>query len=319
MQTLFIDRKNAELDVDRGRLLVRIEGRRPHFSVPTNVLDLLVVSASVQFSSTLLTRLTQEGVTTIFINPRKYEASTMTLGMMHNDASRRLLQYRAITNPEFRLMYAKQLVRDKLRGQRGMLVRALRKRSDCRYALTTGVQRLSGMIERIGEINTVDSLRGIEGAGGAAYFEAYQSLFAPSLEFTGRNRRPPRDPVNVILSLSFTLLHAEAVRALFSTGFDPLLGIFHEPTFGRESLACDLVELFRPLAERWIWRLFADEVLRPEYFTVEKNQEKPCLLGKRGREVYYAHYEQTARSWRRLMRRTARHWLARLISDLPED
>lgn len=320
MQTLFIDRKNAELEADRGRLLVRIDGARPHFSVPMNVLEMLVISAPVKFSSSLMTQLTQENVVTVFINPRKSEASTITTGMMHNDARRRLWQYQAITTPDIRMAFARQLMQHKLRLQKAMLTKALQKRLDCRHPLTTGISRIESLQQNLINANNIDSLRGMEGAAGAAYFEAYQSLFAPALEFNGRNRRPPLDPVNVILSLSFTLLHAEAVRTLFATGFDPLLGIYHEPSFGRESLACDLVEVFRPLAERWIWRLFAEEVLRPEHFSKENSgADMPCMLGKRGREIYYQHYDVVARRWRKLMRRTARYWLAQVRISVGEN
>jgi CRISPR-associated protein Cas1 len=312
MKTLFIDRKQVELSVESGRLMVRYGDARMPFSVPTRILEMLVISAPVQFSSSLVTQLTQENVVIVFINPRKSEASSMTTGMMHNDARRRLWQYQALTHEKLRLEFAKALMQHKLRLQKAVLTRALLKRLDCRPALFTGVNRIQAQLDQLMTVANIDSLRGMEGAAGAAYFEAFQQLFAPSLGFNGRNRRPPRDPVNVILSLTFTLLHAEAVRCLFAVGFDPLLGIYHEPCFGRESLACDLVELFRPLAERWIWRLFAEEVVRLEYFVLAANTEKPCLLGKRGREVFYAEYDQAARSWRRLMRRTARHWLARL-------
>jgi len=313
MQTLFIDRKNAELEVDRGRLLIRIDGQRPIFSVPTQVLEMLVISAPVNFSSTLMTQLTQENIVTVFINPRKSEASTITTGMMHNDAIRRLWQYQVISDHVVRLDFAKQLMEHKVRLQKAMLTRGINQRPDCRHPIFKALGRITAIQQNIPSATSIDSLRGMEGAAGAAYFEAYQSLFAPALQFTNRNRRPPRDPVNVILSLTFTLLHAEAVRVLFSTGFDPLLGIYHEPDFGRESLACDLVELFRPLAERWIWRLFVNEILRPEYFAYSpENSDKPCLLGKRGREVYYGAYDKQARRWRKLMRRTARYWLTQL-------
>lgn len=312
MKTLFIDRKQAVIAVEAGRLTVRCGDTRAPFSVPTRLLEMLVISAPVQFSSSLVTQLTQENVVIVFINPRKSEASSMTTGMMHNDARRRLWQYQALTNEPLRLEFAKVLMQQKLRLQKAVLLRAQLKRLDCRHGLITGATRIQTQLDQLMDAANIDSLRGMEGAAGAAYFEAYQQLFAPSLQFTGRNRRPPRDPVNVILSLSFTLLHAEAVRCLFSVGFDPLLGVYHEPCFGRESLACDLVELFRPLAERWIWRLFAEEVLRVEYFVLAADAEKPCILGKRGREVFYAEYDIAAQRWRRLMRRTARHWLARL-------
>jgi len=319
MQTLFIDRKNCEVEVDRGRLLVKIEGVRPNMSIPTNLIEILVVSAPVNFSSTLLTQLTAEGITTIFINPRKIESCTMTHGMAHNDAGRRLLQYQAVTSPAHCLQYSTAMVRDKLRAQRAMLVKALRKRPDNRYQLTTGISRISGLIDRLDSQTTIASVRGVEGAAGAAYFEAYQSLFAPSLAFNGRNRRPPRDPVNVILSLSFTLLHAEAVRTLFATGFDPLLGVYHTPTFGRESLACDLVESFRPFVEHWVWRMFARETLRADHFvTTAAAGDRPCILGKAGRSTYYAHYVGMAKIWRRLLRRVARHWLQQLQKDFSQ-
>lgn len=310
MKTLFIDRKNTELDIDRGRLIVRTEHARPSASIPTKQIDMLVVSASVQFSSTLLHNLTQAGITAVFINPRQTDACTITCGMMHNHADRRLHQYAAISDADKRLALSRQLVWHKLRLQRHMLLRALRKRADKRHALLTCSQRIHEQQTKLEHATNLASLRGLEGAAAAAYFEAYQSLFAPALQFHNRNRRPPRDPVNVILSLTYTLLHAEAVRTLFSTGFDPLLGIYHDTAFGRESLACDLVELYRPLAERWIWRLFAEETLNAEHFSMMETEETPCMLGKRGREIYYSQYSHMAHVWRRLMRRTSRHWLA---------
>lgn len=315
MKTLFIDRKNAALEIDRGRLIVRLEAVRPHTSIPLHNVDMLVVSASVQFSSTLLNGLTQAGITAVFINPRQTENCTITCGMMHNNADRRLLQYGAIANAESRLAHSRQLVYYKLRHQHHMLLRALHKRPDQRHALLAGRNRIADTQQKIQQAESLASLRGLEGAAAAAYFEAYQTLFAPALQFHDRNRRPPRDPVNVILSLTYTLLHAEAVRTLFATGFDPLLGIYHDTSFGRESLACDLVELFRPMADRWIWRLFADQIISAGHFSFASHAgELPCMLGKRGREIYYREYSGMAPGIRRLMRRASRDWLKQLMA-----
>ncbi|MDF1589023.1 MAG: CRISPR-associated endonuclease Cas1 [Gammaproteobacteria bacterium] len=318
METLYIDRKNAELTIQGGRLLVRITDRPRPFSVPLSILEFLVISASVQFSSTILTQLTLANVTVIFINPRKHEASSIATGLLHNSTDRRLIQYKAISDPEIQLRYAKMLVRQKLRGQRALLKKALRGRPDKRLPLTKGIERLHPVEQRVIAASTIETLRGIEGSSAAMYFEAYQSLFAPKLAFTGRNRRPPRDPVNAVLSLTYTMLHAEAIRVLISTGFDPHLGIYHLPTFGRESLACDLVEIYRPIADQWVWTLFAHEILRHDHFSFEAkgSTDTSCLLGKAGRSNYYSHYEHKARGWRKLMRRTSRHWLKQLQLDL---
>ncbi len=310
MQTLYIDRKDSDLDIQGSRLQVQIPGESKPFSVPVKLLSFIVVSASVRFSSTLLTRLTQAGITVIFLNPRKEEATCIAYGLLHNNNERRLLQYEAVSNKERMLCYATALVRQKLRGQRALLLRALRSRADQRLSLLKAAERLSRLDGRLDTVSEIDSIRGIEGAAAAQYFAAYQCLFPASLDFKGRNRRPPKDPVNVVLSLSYTLLHAEAIRVLVSTGFDPQLGIYHMPCFGRESLACDLVEIYRPVVDRWVWRLFATEVLRNDHFSRSGSEGKPCVLGKAGRARYYSHYESQVCLWRKLMRKTARHWLA---------
>jgi len=310
MQTLFIDRKDADLAVQARRFQVRIPGTDKPFSVPLNMLQFLVISAPVGFSSTMLSQLTVAGVTVVFLNPRKQEASCIAYGLLHNAADRRLLQYQVVSDASLKLLHSTALVRQKLRGQRAMLLRALRWRPDQRYALHTAIQRLSELEPRLESVKNIDSLRGLEGAGAAMYFEGYQKIFAPRLGFNGRNRRPPCDPVNVVLSLTYTLIHAEAIRVLVATGFDSHLGFYHLPSFGRESLACDLVEVYRPVIEYWVWRVFAKEVLRSDHFSWTGEPGKPCVMGKAGRSQYYMVYEIQARRWRKMMRRTAQQWLA---------
>lgn len=315
MQTLYIDRKDSELEIENNRLQVRLTTADKPFSIPLKVLEFLVISAPVNFSSTMLGQLAVAGVSVVVINPRKAEAICIAHGLLHNAADRRLLQYQAVSCAETKLSFSIALVRQKVRGQRMMLLRAMRKRPDQRLNLSKGINQLSRLEGNLSKVNDLDRLRGYEGAGAAIYFAAYQSIFAPRLDFTGRNRRPPRDPVNVALSLTYTLVHAEAIRALVATGFDPQLGVYHLPTFGRESLACDLVEIYRPLVDHWVWRLFAEETLRLDHFTVPEDPGGACILGKAGRAEYYRSYEYQARYWRKMLRRTARHWLSLLQAD----
>lgn len=88
------------------------------------------------------------------------------------------------------------------------------------------------------------------------YFEGLTALFPAELGFTGRNRKPPRDPVNAALSLSYVLLYADAAIAAHQAGLDPFVGFLHKPEFGRHSLACDLMEPARPLVDRFVLDLF---------------------------------------------------------------
>ena len=191
----------------------------------------------------------------------------------------------------------------KVRGQLRLLKRVMSERPDLRHPLTGGVQTLSGIIGQLRDDQqriSLERLRGYEGAAAAAYFAAFTQLFAPSLNFTGRHKRPPPDPVNVCLSLGYTLLHYDAVRACHIVGLDSMLGFFHDVSFGRESLACDLMEPLRPLMDRWVWQLFRERTLRPEHFSDDNGR---CLLNKAGRQHFYAFYESRAGAARRLLRR----------------
>ncbi|MBX6323928.1 MAG: CRISPR-associated endonuclease Cas1, partial [Rhodospirillaceae bacterium] len=161
---------------------------------------------------------------------------------------------------------------------------------------------LAGLAGRLDAAPDLDTLRGLEGAAAAAFLRAFCRLFAPALGFVERTRRPPRDPVNAALSLAYTLLHAEAVRAAWAAGLDPFVGFLHAPLPGRESLACDLVELARPAVDRWVWGLFRERTLRADHFT---SVNGACLMGKVGRAAFYEAYEVLATTERRRLRHAA--------------
>ncbi|MEK6900892.1 MAG: CRISPR-associated endonuclease Cas1, partial [Nanoarchaeota archaeon] len=164
---------------------------------------------------------------------------------------------------------------------------------DLRYELTGGLSTLETVLKSIEglEQDSRERLRGLEGGAAAAYFSAYTSLFPESLGFKKRERRPPPDPVNALLSLIYTLIHYEAVREIEVIGLDPTIGFYHEFDYGRESLACDLVELIRPSVDCWVWMLFRERVFTIRDFTT--GGERPgCYLKKEGRKTLYLLYEE---------------------------
>jgi len=125
--------------------------------------------------------------------------------------------------------------------------------------------------------DVIESLLGIEGSAARAYFAAYQSLFEPAWQFAGRNRRPPRDPINALLSLGYTLLSVNLVAALEVVGLDPYLGYFHADDYGRPALALDLEEEFRaPVVDSLVYSLVRHDQIAPDDFTG----------GSRGGEVW---------------------------------
>lgn len=303
MATLLLDRARLEVRADGDALALYENGSRSG-TVPLNLLDRVVIQGShTRLDSGVLIRLAECGVTTVLLSPRSSKRVAIVLGTAHNDAGVRLAQAQRVMDRAFCATWGRDLVRAKLRRQLLLLDSALDQRPDARKPLRdarASVERIARTLDD--QELAAESLRGLEGSAARAYFQGLVAITPPTLEFSGRNRRPPRDPVNACLSLAYTMLHFEAVRTAHAAGLDPLLGLYHRPAFGRESLASDLIEPLRPWADEWVWQLFRSRVLREDHFARDKGA---CLLGKAGRARFYADWETRAVAPRRWLRRRA--------------
>jgi CRISP-associated protein Cas1 len=299
MATLYLDRKGLELRVDGAALAIYENGDRVR-TVPLALLDRVVLRAETMLTSGVLGSMADSGCTAIVLSGRQGNRLAVVHGRPHNDAALRVAQYAGAGDPGWRREWAGRFIDAKISRQQRFLERVLGMRADRRKPISDTLCTLKQMRIRIEKDGlSLDSLRGVEGAAQAAYFRAYTSLFADALGFHGRNRRPPRDPVNACLSLGYTLAHFEGVRLSHAAGLDPFLGFFHEIAFGRESLACDLIEPVRPLVDAWVWEMFRSRALRPEHFTVDKGA---CVIDKTGRARFYQHYELFMNSAARRLR-----------------
>ncbi|NKC12771.1 MAG: CRISPR-associated endonuclease Cas1 [Gammaproteobacteria bacterium] len=300
MATLILDRTAISLSHESGALIIHENGAR-RGSVPIKLLRRVVVqSKSLEWTSGTLAHIVEHGAAVLVLSPRHARQSALVLGPRHNDATIRLAQAEFVTEGTRRVAWARRLIALKLRRQEEMLATLEQRRPDRRRALRAGVNVHQRAMSALRSTASIPSIRGVEGAAAAAYFRALGEVFPPALKFSGRNRRPPRDPVNACLSLGYTLLHFDAVRAAHVAGLDPLIGFYHLPEFGRESLACDLIEPLRARVDFFVWRLFADRTLRAENF---KHDRGGCLLGKAGRARFYPDWEAFAGPHRRLLRR----------------
>ena len=299
MGTLYLDRRDLTVRLDGKRLVIEEPDARPR-GVPLALVERAVFQGAVRFDSGVLAALAEQGTSVVCLSARHSRRTALLLGPGHGDARRRLAQYRLALDPAARLPLARALIAGKLRAQLRLLDAALAQRPDVRKPLHDGSATIQGLLPALAVASDLAAVLGLEGAGAAAHYAALTALFPPSLNFAGRNRRPPRDPVNACLSLGYTLLHFEAVRAAYGAGLDPLLGFFHEPAYGRESLACDLIEPLRPRLDGWVWGLFRERRLRVEDFVTDKGA---CLLAKAGRQTFYAGYEFWVPPLRRYLRR----------------
>jgi len=302
MGLLILDRAQLEVKSEGDTLALYEAGVR-RGTVPLKLIDRCVIQGGqTRLDSGVLSKLAEAGATTVLMSPRSGRRVAIVLGAQHNDAAVRLAQaLRVMDEPACR-QWGQSLVLAKLRRQRRTLQQLAQARPDARKALWDAMQGLATVechVCATDDVPAMASLRGYEGAAAHAYFAGLTGVFAPALQFSGRNRRPPRDPVNVCLSLSYTMLHVQAVHMAMATGLDPFLGFYHRPAIGRESLACDLIEPLRPAVDMWVWELLRSHTLRGEHFTLDKGA---CLLGKEGRHIFYSEWEKSCKTLRRWLR-----------------
>jgi len=312
MGTLILDRKDMHIKLDGNALAVYDQGERQGV-VPLNPLKRVVIVGHVLLETPVLHRLAEQGASVVFLSGKRLAFRGMLHGRLHHNGALRVRQYEKSLSG-FAGDVAQELVARKVQSQRDFLNEARDRRPDLRLSLTTALQVLDSVLETLGkETLKGNSLMGTEGGASAAYFSAYTGLFPGSLSFERRTRRPPRDPVNALLSLCYTLLHFEIVREIESIGLDPVIGFLHSFDYGRESLACDLVEPYRTDVDRFVWELFRDRTFSDRDFA--EDDEKPgCYLKKEARKRFYPAYEEWAKE-KRSFWTTETRTLARRIMD----
>lgn len=318
MGTLYVDRSAVELRVQGGAIELRAEGERLR-SLPAALIERVVLRADTRLTSATIAALADAGVGLVALGGRGGQRVAHLLGRPAGDARARVAQCRRLDDEPWASAWSRRIVVAKLGGQLRLLRAAQALRPDLRKPLHDAIATLDAVRARCAAAADRAALRGLEGAGAAAYFRGYAGLYAESLGFAARRRRPPPDPVNACLSLGYTLLHAQAVQACWAAGLDPMLGFLHLPAHGRESLACDLVEPWRAQVDAWVWQQFRERALRAEHFG--RDGAGACLLGKAGRSHFYAAFTPLQQRLARALRRHARI-AARVLAgacDLPLD
>lgn len=286
MTSLFVDRRGVELTHESGALVFRENNERIG-TVPLAPLTRVFLRGDVKLSASLLGQLGERGVGVVILSGRRGKP-TLMLARPHNDAARRVEQIKKSQDADFCLAFARALIERKLSRQIEWFEAMRNRNCMARYELTHYMGILEHHRARLGRAESLAALRGIEGAAAHAYFDGLKAVVPESLNFKSRNRRPPKDPFNALLSLTYTLAHAELAIALYGAGFDPYVGFYHALDYGRESLASDLLEAVRPLCDRFCLKLVKDQVIGKDDFATT---EAGCLLGKAGRARYYKAYE----------------------------
>ncbi len=217
----------------------------------------------------------------------------ITTGMNTKNVFLRRAQFRLADEEWFCLNFARKLVAGKIRNQRTMLLR------NHVEPEARALAEMKAMVENAEAATSLDGLLGIEGNGARLYFGGFSGMIKVEAEeetpavfrmdFEGRNRRPPKDAVNALLSLAYSILAKDFTITCYAVGFDPLIGFYHQPRFGRPALALDLMEPFRPLiADSAVINAINTRMVTPSDFVSAGGS---VALKPSGRKAFYRSYE----------------------------
>jgi CRISPR-associated protein Cas1 len=310
--TVHVTTEGALLRLKGDRLRVE-SGDELLANIHLNRVRQVVCHGRVGVTSTLLQRFAEQHLDLVWLHDDGGYAARLT-PLTGGDATRRLAQYAAVTDRSGALRIARQIVAGKIANTRSGLLRAARSQEQPDIALHA--DRLATTRASALTADSPTSLLGFEGSATRDYFTGLALTLGPEWGFTTRQRRPPPDPVNAMLSFAYTLLIAEAVSACELAGLDPHLGVLHTPSDDRPSLALDLIEEVRPvIADAVVVRLVRTGQMSPADFTTTDNgcrMDDPArrrfLTGYEKRMLTLVHHttEQRRISWRQVLYTQAR-------------
>ena len=271
LNTLFVMTDGAYLRKSGEAAEVRVDGET-QLRVPIHGLGGIVCFGRVGVSPFLLGMCGERGVAVSFLTQ-----SGRFLSRAHGFTSGNVLlrreQYRRADDSDACLEISTPIVQAKVANSRAVLLRAARDHGDPGGRLSYASEHLARCIRDAGRSNTLDQLRGIEGEAARAYFGVFSDLIrvdGDAFIFNGRNRYPPRDPVNALLSYLYAILMHDVRAACEAAGLDPAVGFLHRDRPGRPGLALDLMEELRPhFADRTVLTLLNRRQVTASGFTTD--------------------------------------------------
>ena len=244
--TLHVVSQGAQVGCSGDSLVVRPRDQ-PETKHPIRGVDSVLLHGFTQLTTQALRRCVEHGVGVHWLTTTGYH--TASLVPTAGQVQRRIRQYRALTDEATCLRLAKALVHAKIEGQHRYLLRATRGGSDTRQDLLPNLTAIQEALRAVHSAPDRDSLRGQEGQAAVHYFQGLRAVLGDQipeeLRSTTRNRRPPLDRFNALLSYGYGLLHTVVMRAVLAVGLEPSLGFFHTPRSAAYPLILDLLELFR--------------------------------------------------------------------------
>ena len=297
LNTLFVTSEDIYLSLEGENVLANRE-KEVIARYPLHTLQTIVSFSYSGASPALMGACAQRGIGLAFCTPRGRFLARVC-GESSGNVLLRREQYRIADDSQRSCEIARNMIFGKLSNGASSIQRTLRDHAprvaDC--GLEDAARKVKELLPLVLEVSDLEALRGLEGVGAAAYFGVYDHLLLNRKEdffFHGRNRRPPLDRVNAMLSFAYSLLDHDCASALESVGLDAYVGFLHRDRPGRESLALDLMEELRPcMADRFVLTLVNNRVVKPEDFQLQDSGA--VLLTEDGRKKFLKAWQERKR------------------------
>lgn len=294
LNTLYVTAPDAYLGLDGETVVVKKDAEIA-LRIPIHNLEAIVAFNYTGASPALMKKCGEHGVALSFFVGDRF--CGRMIGQENGNVLLRKKQYKMSDSTEDSLNVARNMILGKIANERYVIQRALRDhalRLDC-DKLQSAVQFLGQSIALVKKCESLDTLRGYEGEAASVYFGVFDDLILQqkdSFVFAGRNKRPPLDNVNALLSFSYMLLANECAGAAYAAGLDPYVGFLHRDRPGRQSLALDLMEEFRaPVADRFVLTLINKQEVNGKGF--EKQENGAVLLTDATRKTVIQKWQES--------------------------
>lgn len=294
LNTLYVTTPGAYLSKDGLNVVVSVD-QKEVFRIPSVNIEGIVTFGYMGASPGVMKLCADNGLSLTFLTPSGHFASRVQ-GAIRGNVFLRKAQYRLSDDAQWSLHVSRLMIAAKIQNYRNVLRRFIRDYGAC-DDVERAVATLDSNKQYALRAEDKSTLMGFEGVASSAYFDVLPRLIVnqrESFPFSGRNRRPPRDAVNAMLSLAYTLIANDMSAALETVGLDPYVGFLHSLRPGRTSLALDMIEEFRAyLGDRFVLSLINKRQIAPSDFLFQG--ENGVILTDKGRKTFIAAWQNRKR------------------------
>jgi CRISP-associated protein Cas1 len=326
MSALYLVNQGAMLAKEHGRFLVKLPNGSEE-EIPIREVEQILVFGNIQLSNAAISDCLEAQIPVIFLTQLgEYKGHLWSANF--GNLITEVAQWQRFAEADFQMKLVRSILAGKLANSRQLLLRLNRKRQI--EGVATAISGIANDIDSLANAESLNALRGYEGVAASRYFKALGQLITnPGFSLTERTRRPPKDPVNSLLSFGYTLLYNNVLSLILAEGLNPYLGNLHRSDRKETHLAFDLMEEFRsPVVDSLVIKLINKQTVKPTDFSWF-DEEGGTYLIEQGRRVFLKAFEarigemishpdvQDQVSYRRAIQLQIRRYKKSLVDNLP--